>query len=406
MRILYLDLGMGAAGDMLAASLYELLDENGRRSFLEKMNGLGIEGLRISAKRSSKCGIDGTHMDVRVHGVAEHEHHHDHEDGNHGHHHHHEHSDPGSIARIIDDLPLSDNIRKNAKEIYGIIAEAESRAHGVSVEQIHFHEVGALDAVADVVSVCLLMEMLAVDKVVATPVCVGFGKVKCAHGILPVPAPATAFILEGIPVYAGSFEGEMCTPTGAALLKHFVDEYSNMPVMRILSVGYGMGQKDFEAANCVRSMLAESAQADESVVILSCNVDDMTSEAIGYATSKLLEEGAKDVYTVNIGMKKSRPGVMINVICAAGDKERFVTLMFQYTTTIGIRESDCPRYVLDRSVESVQTSLGPVRVKKCSGYTVTRCKPEYDDIAAIAQRNGMSLHDVTDKIKREIDDKE
>ncbi len=398
MRVLYLDLGMGAAGDMLAASLYELLDDDGRKSFLEKMNGLGIDGLGIEAKTSEKCGIIGTHMNVSVHGITEHEHHH-HE------HHHHEHSDPDSIEHIIDSLPISENIRKNSKAIYGIIAEAESHAHGVSVKEIHFHEVGALDAVADVVSVCLLMEMLNVDKVIASPVCVGFGKVRCAHGILPVPAPATAYILEGIPIYAGSIEGEMCTPTGAALLKYFVTDFANMPPMKVLCVGYGMGHKDFEAANCVRAMLGETAGSDEEAVVLSCNVDDMTAEEIGYATAKLFDEGARDVYTVNIGMKKNRPGVMINVICVAADKERFATLMFKYTTTIGIRESRCPRYVLNRSEQTIKTSLGPVRVKKSCGYSVTRCKPEYDDISAIADNAGISLREVTDTIKREFDDK-
>ncbi len=397
MRVLYLDLGMGAAGDMLAASLYELLDDEGRKSFLEKMNGLGIDGLGIEAETSEKCGIIGTHMNVTVHGITEHEHHEEH--------HHHEHSDPDSIEHIIDSLPLSENIRKNSKAIYDIIAEAESRAHGVSVKEIHFHEVGALDAVADVVSVCLLMEMLNADRVIASPVCVGFGKVRCAHGILPVPAPATAYILEGLPIYAGPIEGEMCTPTGAALLKFFVTDFANMPPMKVFCVGYGMGYKDFEAANCVRAMLGETAGSDEEAVVLSCNVDDMTAEEIGYATAKLFDEGARDVYTVNIGMKKNRPGVMINVICPAADKERFATLMFKYTTTIGIRESSCPRYVLNRSEQTIKTSLGPVRVKKSYGYSVTRYKPEYDDISAIADKAGISLREVTDTIKREFDDK-
>ncbi len=404
MRVLYLDLGMGAAGDMLAASLYELLDESGRSAFIEKMNGLGIEGLEISAERSSKCGINGTHMRVRVDGMEEHEHDHGH-DHEHGHG-HHEHSDPGSIAHIIDNLPLPENIRKNANEIYGIIAGAESRAHGVNVDKIHFHEVGALDAIADVTGVCLLMDMIGADKVIASPVNVGFGKVKCAHGILPVPAPATAYILEGIPIYAGSFEGEMCTPTGAALLKYFVDEFTNMPTMRVSAIGYGMGHKDFEAANCVRAMLGETECSGESIVTLSCNVDDMTPESICYATGRFLDEGARDVYTVNIGMKKSRPAVMINVLCMPDDKDRFVRLIFKYTSTIGIRETGGPRYVLDRQIESVDTSMGTVRVKKCSGYGVCRSKPEYEDIAVIAKEHNLSVSEATEKIQRELYDKE
>ena len=402
MKTLFLDLGMGAAGDMLTAALYELLDENGRKSFIDKMNSLGLTDVKVSAEKTSKCGICGTHITVSVGGHVEgehdHGHHHDHE-----HHHEHEHSHSGmhEISHIISDMPVSENVKKNALSVYNIIAEAESRVHGESVELVHFHEVGAMDAVCDVTAVCILLEMLDVDRIYATPVCTGFGKVKCAHGILPVPAPATANILTGIPCYAGNTEGELCTPTGAALVKFFVDEFTRMPEMKVSKIGYGMGNKDFETANCIRASLGTSGGDKDSITELSCNVDDMTAEAVGFATQRLLEEGAADVYTISIGMKKSRPGIMITVMCKDADTEKFVSLMFKYTTTIGIRQNKFNRYTLTRRCDKIDTPFGKVGVKISEGYGVTRKKYEYDDISKIAKENSMSPDEVIRKISDE-----
>ena len=402
MKTLFLDLGMGAAGDMLTAALYELLDENGRKSFIDKMNSLGLTDVKVSAEKTSKCGICGTHITVSVGGHVEgehdHGHHHDHE-----HHHEHEHSHSGmhEISHIISDMPVSENVKKNALSVYNIIAEAESRVHGESVELVHFHEVGAMDAVCDVTAVCILLEMLDVDRIYATPVCTGFGKVKCAHGILPVPAPATANILTGIPCYAGNTEGELCTPTGAALVKFFVDEFTRMPEMKVSKIGYGMGSKDFETANCIRASLGTSGGDKDSITELSCNVDDMTPEAVGFATQRLLEEGAADVYTIPIGMKKSRPGIMITVMCKDADAEKFVSLMFKYTTTIGIRQNKFNRYTLTRRCDKIDTPFGKVGVKISEGYGVTRKKYEYDDISKIAKENSMSPDEVIRKISDE-----
>ena len=207
MNILYFDLGMGAAGDMLSAALYELLDEKGRKEYTRKMDALSLEDMSVSMRRVQKCGIKGTHMEVLRRGEPLDEVHHEHD-----HHHDHVHTRPEDIAVIIESLHVSDKVKRNAVAVYDIIAGAESRAHDVPVSRIHFHEVGQVDAVADIISACILFDMLAVDKVIASNVCTGFGKVKCAHGILPVPAPATAYILEGIPVYSGDIEGELCTP--------------------------------------------------------------------------------------------------------------------------------------------------------------------------------------------------
>jgi len=312
-------------------------------------------------------------------------------------------------------LAIPDEVKDDVMAVYTLIAEAESHAHGVPVTQIHFHEVGTMDAIADITAVCLLMHKLAPDEVVVSPIHVGSGQVHCAHGVLPVPAPATAFILKDVPMYGGSVRGELCTPTGAALLKHFATRFGAMPVMRTQAIGYGMGKKDFEAANCVRVLLGETetgtvagsedkaagraadVAADgqggrtETLLELACNVDDMTAEQLGYAMERLLEGGARDVYTTPIGMKKCRPGTMLCVLCAEADRERMVRLMFAHTTTLGVRETVMRRYVLDRSERTVQLACGTMRKKISSGYGVERVKYEYEDLARIAREQKISI---------------
>ena len=320
------------------------------------------------------------------------QHHHSHTDHDHAHGHHH-HTGLHEIEHMIGHLDLPDQVRKDVLAVYGLIAEAESHAHGMPVDQIHFHEVGTMDAVADITGVCMLIHELAPDQVVASPVHVGCGQVRCAHGILPVPAPATAYILKDVPVYGGEIRGELCTPTGAALLKHFSAKFGSMPVMKISKIGYGMGKKEFERANCVRAMLGETEDSKDGASELCCNLDDMTPEAIGYAQEKLMEEGALDVYTVSIGMKKNRPGVMLVCMCKMADKEKMVRLLFRHTTTLGVREYDCARYTLKRAIKAVETPYGTVHIKESSGWDVKRQKPEYEDLARIAREKGISLTD-------------
>ena len=383
---------MGAAGDMLTAALADLTGN--RESCEAKLNALGIPGVTFDLQSSAKCGIVGVHSDVRVNGVSEgeehhhHEHHHEHE---HEHHHEHHHTSMHEIEHIIGDLSVPAEVKEAALAIYKIIADAESKAHGKPVEEIHFHEVGAMDAVADIVAVCYLMNEIAPDRVVVSPIHVGYGEVKCAHGTVPVPAPATAAILEGVPVSAGHIEGELCTPTGAALLKHFADEFGQMPEMTITKTGYGMGRKDFEQANCVRAMLGESfdQSSDDTpdrIAELRCNLDDMTGEDIAYATGVLMDAGALDVFTTAIGMKKGRPGIMLTVLCRTDEKDKFARLIFENTTTIGIRYLEESRYIMKRTEDTARSKFGDVRMKVSEGYGVKRAKPEYDDIAGIADK--------------------
>lgn len=442
MKTLYLECGMGAAGDMLTAALLELMPDPD--AVVAELNGLGIPGVEFSREAMSKCGIGGTHVTVKVHGEEEseemfhhhhedeehhhdhehshedHDHHHDydhsceahahhhdhdhtHEEQTHAHHHdhthHHHHSSLHDIEHIVcDHLHLPEPVKEDVMAVYGLIAEAESHAHGVPVTEIHFHEVGTMDAVADITAVCLLMHRLAPDQVIVSPVHVGSGQVHCAHGILPVPAPATAYILKDVPMYGGAVKGELCTPTGAALLKHFATRFGDMPVMRTEAIGYGMGKKDFEQANCIRAMLGETEDAGDQVLQLECNVDDMTAEDLGFAMETILAAGALEVYTVPVGMKKSRPGTLLSVLCHEDSKEKLVRVIFQNTTTIGVREHSCSRYTLKRSFEKVQTPYGEVQKKISTGYGVTREKYEYEDLVRIAREQGLSLTEVRKRV--------
>ncbi|MBR6407570.1 MAG: nickel pincer cofactor biosynthesis protein LarC [Clostridia bacterium] len=403
------------------------------------------EGVHAHGHTGSDAdGHAHTNDDSRNEGGAhEHAHVHYHEHGHiHGHSHGqdnvhaHSHAGLADVARIISGLSVSGRVKADALSVYRIIAEAESRSHGKPVSEIHFHEVGTLDAIADVAAVCYLMERLSPQRVIVSPVHVGSGHVHCAHGIMPVPAPATAHILRGVPAYGGSVSGELCTPTGAALLKYFADSFGGQPVMTTKAVGYGMGKKDFAQANCVRAFLGESdnaggetqatsskscagkcaaAATDDSaasesappedektdkICELCCNVDDMTGERMGFAIETILGNGALDAYVVPIIMKKSRPAFMLCVLCRENDKERMARLMFRHTTTTGIRCAVAERFVLRRTEAAVQTPFGEVRRKDCSGYGVIRSKYEHDDIARIAEENGMSMEEVIPAIER------
>lgn len=414
MKILYIECNMGAAGDMLMSALSELHpDPDG---FMERLNALGIPKVEFKKERVFRCGIEGTHISVLADGICEnenmydhvhtheghtHEHSHTH---NHEHGHAHEHSHTGmkEIEHIISHIDIPDNVKKDAAAVYNLIAEAEGHVHGRSIDQIHFHEVGTMDAVADIVGVCMLIDEIKPDRIISSPVCTGYGTVKCAHGILPVPAPAAAYILRDIPVYSGNIEGELCTPTGAALLRHFADKFEFMPVMSVSRIGYGMGTKDFAAANCIRAMLGEKEGTEENICELCCNIDDMTAEEIGFAVGMLLDCGAADVFTAPVYMKKNRPAVMLTCLCRAEEREKFVRLIFKYTSTIGIREKISGRYTLKREMTELNTEYGNVRAKVSQGYGVKKVKPEYDDIERLAKENDIGIDDIRRMIKKEI----
>lgn len=486
MKTLYIECAMGAAGDMLTAALLELMPD--KEAALAKLNAMGIPGVAFEAEPSEKCGITGTHMRVLIHGEEEgaapcghmhahedhhehnhaHEHHHEHEhDHVHEHHHEHDHhahthahahvqedahchdSDAhdhthhhkhdahhqahhgmAEIRSLIAELAVSETVKEKALAVYQSIAEAESKVHGAEVDQIHFHEVGSMDAVADVTAVCLLMELLAPEQVIVSPIHVGSGTVLCAHGRLPVPAPATALILEGMPIYGGSVQGELCTPTGAALLKTFADSFGPMPPMTVAKTGYGMGTKNFEQANCLRAMLGEPfpmngigskmqtgqdaegentgsrgaagkdtetenpAAREGRITEISCNLDDMTGEDIAFAAERILQAGALDVFTESIYMKKGRPAVKLTVLARPEDEEGLAGEIFRHTSTIGVRIHTDRRYELARRSEQRKTPLGTIEVKISEGFGVRKEKIEFASLKQIAETSGKRLAEV------------
>ena len=455
MKTLYIECAMGAAGDMLTAALLELMPD--KEAALAKLNAMGIPGVVFEAEPSAKCGITGTHMRVLIHGEEEesvpcghthaHAHHHEHDHAHENHHehehhhhdrvHHHAHHGMAEIRSLIAELAVSETVKEKALAVYQSIAEAESRVHGAEVDQIHFHEVGSMDAVADVTAVCLLMELLAPEQVIVSPIHVGSGTVLCAHGRLPVPAPATALILEGMPIYGGSVQGELCTPTGAALLKTFVDSFGPMPPMTVAKTGYGMGTKDFEQANCLRAMLGESftmndtgskmqtgqdaegentgsrgaagkdtetenpAAREGRITEISCNLDDMTGEDIAFAAERILQAGALDVFTESISMKKGRPAVKLTVLARPEDEERLAGEIFRHTSTIGVRIHTDRRYELARRSEQRKTPLGTIEVKISEGFGVRKEKIEFASLKQIAETSGKRLAEVRAALAQE-----
>lgn len=423
MKTLFLECNMGAAGDMLMGALYELLSDSEQKQFLETMNRLFPEQIMVHALPSEKCGIWGTKMNIVILGQTE--------DGSQtsasdspqeqGHFHSLHTSYPEMLERI-DSLPVSDSVKEHAKAVYTLIGNAESSAHHTDISQIHFHEVGTLDALMDVIGCCILLETLKPEQIIASPIHVGSGSVRCAHGILPVPAPATAEILRDVPIYCGSIDGELCTPTGAALLKHFAAQFIAMPPMVIEKTGYGMGTKDFPSANCLRAFWgsmnilpvlsprqlpgsyeekplsqtsAEETHPDfyteqfhslDQILELSCNLDDMTPESISYAVTLLLEAGALDVFTTPVYMKKNRPGILLTCLCNLEEETRFSRLILTHTSTRGIRIQPCYRRTLDAQFRKVHTPYGEITVKISTGYGINKYKPEYEDVAAAAKQ--------------------
>lgn len=440
MRTLYLECSMGASGDMLLGALSELLDPPQRTEFFETMNQLGLPGVQVTRRDAETCGIRGSHVSVRVGGVEEvsedvhlhaghcahpahgqeHGHHHGHGEGHfhtdpagegdshtheghtEEHHRHHHHTSLADVEALVQGMPVPAAVKRDVRQVYALIAEAEAHAHGCEVGQIHFHEVGQLDAITDITGVCLLMHLLAPGQVAASPVHVGSGHVHCAHGVLPVPAPATAYLLRGVPAYSGQIQGELCTPTGAALLKHFVGQFGPMPVLAAEKIGYGLGSKDFGVANCLRAYLGEGEGSLPRVAQLCCNLDDMTGESIGFAVNRLLDEGALDVFTTPIQMKKNRPGVLLTCLCGEEEAERFAQLLLTHTSTLGVRKTLCERYVMQRAQRTVDTEYGALRVKCAKGYGAEKAKVEYEDAARAAATFGVSYSQVERAVQRAL----
>ena len=408
MKRLFLDCQMGIAGDMLTATLLGLVDNP--EMWIQRLNQMGIPDVTYTLIPKEDKGLQGYRVAVTINGIEESEHHKSsHHDRHHTDHHHHDaHHVHGrglhGVMDIINSLSISDTCKQNAINVYQLVAQAEAKVHKSTVTQIHFHELGMLDAIADIVAVCVLLEELKFDEIIISPIHVGTGTVHCAHGELPVPAPATMELLAGIPMYADyQIKGELCTPTGAALAKYFGTAFSHMPIMTPTKVSYGFGTKQFERPNCIRAFVELLDDSEDTIIEMSCNLDDMTPEEIGYAVEQLLLSPALDVFTTPIMMKKQRPGTMLTVLCKVDDIDKVRDLIFRHTTSLGIRYHRCDRYILNRSTGDIDWEGNRIAFKTSSGFGVKRYKYEYDSLAAIAKQNDMSLLDLKRQLRKKED---
>ena len=390
MRTLYLECNAGASGDMMLGALADLLDDPQDAKRL--IESAGIPDVEIIVEKAEKSHVGGTRVRVMAAG---------HEEGVDDHHSHHQHRSFQEVLSIIDSLEVSDDVRRRAKEIYTRVAEAESKVHNEPVSEIHFHEVGMLDAIADIVGTCILIERLAPDYIVSSPLRTGHGTVECAHGLLPIPAPATALLLRDVESYAGDLEGEFTTPTGAALIGYFSEDYGQRPRMSIKDIGVGIGHHDFEIPNILRAFIGESEGRMFEIYELNCNIDDMTPEDMGHMTDLLLEEGALDVTISPLIMKKGRPGQRLTCLCRQNDKERIARLILENTSTIGLRMWKAERFEMTSHIEVCHTEYGDVRVKVSEGYGLRKWKAEHDDLVRLAEENDIPISKVRDAIRFE-----
>lgn len=456
-RELYLECASGISGDMFTAAM---LDLGADQEVLKKaLDSLHLSGYQVKISRVAKSGLDACDFSVvldaehenhdhdmeYLHGKAEehhvhesgceishnhmheeehshghlhegqinhghihmeeHGHEHSHANG-HSHQHSHEHRGLADIMAIINTAGITEGARKTAVRIFEILAEAEAKAHGVPIDQVHFHEVGAVDSIVDIVAAAVCLDNLDIEEVVVPVLNEGTGFVRCQHGMIPVPVPAVSAIAQkhGLTLHINHMEGEFVTPTGAAIVAAVRTKDKLPETFTILKTGMGAGKRTYERPSLLRAMLIQEKETVKDCIYkLESNIDDCTGEALSYVMQRLLEEGARDVYFTPIYMKKNRPAQQLNVICTEADIEKFEEIIFQETTTIGIRRLKMERTVLKREQKEVTTSLGKVSVKICTLPSGKRIYPEHDSVAALSRANGMSWQEVYRLIVRECD---
>lgn len=380
-KLLYLEGASGISGDMTVAAL---LDLGASREKLDAvLRSMNLEGFEYRVSRKSSYGIAGTDFDVILHD----HHHHEHE---HGHEHHHEHRNLDDVCAVIDRGTMTDGARELAKKIFRIVAEAESKAHGVPVSEVHFHEVGAVDSIVDIVSAAVLIDDLGIRECVVTGLAEGRGFVHCQHGDLPVPVPAVLNIAQahGIALRTATANGEMVTPTGIAIAAAIRTRDRLPAEYQIEKTGIGLGKRDFGRANILRAMILEETVDPEQVYVLETNIDDATGETLGLALEKLMAAGASDAHFLPCFMKKNRPAYLLRIIAAAPEIPALERILFESTTTIGMRKLPVDRICMDRENRTVKLPFGTVSVKRCSWNGVVRNYPEYESVRALAERTG------------------
>lgn len=406
MKTLYLDCFAGISGDMTIGALLDAgLDFDYLQNELAK---LGVAGYELSLARVDRSGINAAKFDVLLsshvqttHSHEHHHHHHDHDHHHHDHdHHHHDHRSLSTIKHLIEASSLSAQVKQQAIAIFQRIGEAEAKIHGMDIEAVHFHEVGALDSIVDIVGTCIGLEALGIAQIIASPLHVGFGTFTCAHGTYPIPGPAAAEILRDVPIYAKDIEGELVTPTGAAIVATLAKSYGPLPAMRIARVGYGAGTRTYEKfPNVLRAVLGEVEGADttpDSVTVIEANLDDLNPQVFGHVMEQALAAGALDLFYTPVQMKKNRPGVLLTLLCANSDRERMTELLFRETTTLGLRYREERRVILQREFVIVETAFGPIKIKvaRQADGRLMNVAPEFEDCHAAALQHQVAVREV------------
>jgi len=379
LRTLYFDCAAGASGDMILGALVGAgADPN---QLLDQLKLLGVANYQVSFGQVDRCNLSATRATVEI-----------------GHEHSHRHL--ADLLKIINDSNLNNAVKDRASQVFSLLAEAESEVHNVPVERIHFHEVGALDAIIDIVGACIGFELLGIERFVCSPLHVGSGTIEIAHGRFPVPPPAVASLLRGAPIYSTEVKGELVTPTGAAIIKSVTQEFGPLPPMVVGSVGYGAGSRDYQDfPNALRIVIGETAgqpaEKAERLVMLETSIDDMSPQIFGYVMDKAFELGALDCYFTPVQMKKNRPGTLVSILCNPAQQKTLCQMLFIETTTLGVRSYEVERLALQRTIVTVQTPYGAIDIKEARmDGRLLRAMPEYEHCRRAAREAGVTLLEV------------
>lgn len=389
MKILYFDCSSGISGNMTIGALLEIVDDE--KYLLNELKKLNIDGYEIKISKKVKNGITGTYVDV----LLEHEHHHKHKEHNHEneHTHHHEHRNLSDVNKIIDNSTLNEEVKKLAKKIFLRVAKAESKVHNKPLEEVHFHEVGAIDSIIDIVGTAILINKINPDKIVSSTVNDGYGFIECAHGKMAVPVPATSEIFSNSNVKFRQIEidTELVTPTGAAIIAELAIDFMPLPEMQVEKIGWGSGSKDLQIPNVLKVYYGSIEDEKDDVIVMETNIDDCGGEILGYTQELLFKNGALDVFFTPIFMKKNRPGYRMSITCKEEDKLKLQNIIFRETTTIGIRYRKEHRAVLKREIIEIETKYGKIKAKKVINNGEEYIYPEYEEIKKIAEKNNIPL---------------
>ena len=409
MKTLYFDCSSGISGNMTLAALTEIIgDEN---YLIEELKKLHIDGYTIDISKKVKNGITGTHVDVILthqhehsHTHEEHIHHHDHDeeylhenDHEHGHeHHHHEHRNLHDVCEIIDNSDIDEESKDLAKRIFMRVAKAESKVHNKPLDEVHFHEVGAIDSIVDIVGTAILINKIRPDKIISSVVNDGHGFIECAHGTMAVPVPATSeiFANSNVEFRQIDIDTELVTPTGAAIIAELSSEFTTLPAMKIKKIGWGAGTKDLKIPNVLKVYYGEMQEQNQKIVVMETNIDDCSGEILGYTEDLLFQNGALDVFYTPIFMKKNRPAYRLTVVCKEPDIQKLQNIIFKETTTIGIRYRYEYRTELEREQISIDTKYGTLKAKKVVNNGEIYIYPEYESVKELAKKNDIPLKEV------------